>query len=213
SAYKPRTSPYSFQGLGTQGLTFHKQAQQKHGLAIETEVLDVRDVDVVAAHVDLIRIGARNMQHFPLLKEMGRITKPVLLKRGFGSTIDEWLMSAEYILSHGNPNVILCERGIRTFEPSTRATLDISSIAVLRERTHLPVIADPSHAAGKKNFVAPLAKAALAAGADGLLIEVHHDPESALCDGSQAINLEEFARLLDELDLIARAVGRTLYRE
>lgn len=210
SAYKPRTSPYSFQGTGVEGLKWHKQAQIQHGLLIETEVMDVRDVEIVAEHVDIVRVGARNMQNFNLLKEVGKCSRPVILKRGMSSTVEEWLMSAEYIMAHGNHNVILCERGIRTFETTSRNTLDLNSVAVVKNLSHLPVIVDPSHAAGKKDIIPHLAKAAVAVGADGLLIEVHHDPKSAKCDPLQALIPSELDSLRKELKLIAQAIGRDL---
>ncbi|MBS0604178.1 MAG: 3-deoxy-7-phosphoheptulonate synthase [Verrucomicrobia bacterium] len=210
SAYKPRTSPYSFQGMGVDGLRLHKMLQEEHNMLIETEVMDVRDIEIVAEHVDILRIGARNMQNFNLLKEVGKCGKPVILKRGISATVEEWLMSAEYIMAHGNHQVILCERGIRTFENSTRSTLDLSSVAVARQLTHLPIIVDPSHAAGRKDIIPALSKAAVAIGADGLLIEVHHMPSDAKCDGKQALLPQELAALSIELDAIARAMGRSL---
>lgn len=210
SAYKPRTSPYSFQGMGEEGLKLHREAKLKHGLLIETEVMDVRDVALAAEQVDILRIGARNMQNFDLLKEVGKCGKPVILKRGMSATIEEWLMSAEYIIAHGNPNVILCERGIRTFETATRSTLDLSSIPVLKQLTHLPVIVDPSHAAGRKDLIGALCAAAIAAGADGLLVEVHADPREAKCDGRQALLPVEWSNLVLLLRKIAEAIGRSL---
>ncbi len=210
SAFKPRTSPYSFQGMGREGLKLHREIQKEHGLLIETEVMDVRDVGMVSEHVDIVRIGARNMQNFDLLKEVGKCGKPVILKRGISATVEEWLMSAEYLMAHGNHEVILCERGIRTFESSTRSTLDLSSVAVVKTLSHLPVIVDPSHAAGRKDIIPALSKAAVALGADGLLIEVHHRPESAKCDGKQALLPSELEILSKELQSIALAVGRSL---
>jgi 3-deoxy-7-phosphoheptulonate synthase len=210
SAFKPRTSPYSFQGMGVEGLRLHKMLQEEHGMLIETEVMDVRDVEIVASHVDIVRIGARNMQNFNLLKEVGRCGKPVILKRGISATVEEWLMSAEYLMAHGNHQVILCERGIRTFENSTRSTLDLSSVAVAKQMTHLPIIVDPSHAAGRKDIIPALSKASVASGADGLLIEVHHLPADAKCDGKQALLPAELEVLSQELDAIARAMGRWL---
>ncbi|MGB9728306.1 MAG: 3-deoxy-7-phosphoheptulonate synthase [Thermoprotei archaeon] len=198
-AFKPRTSPYSFQGLGEKGLMYLKKASEITGLPIVTEVLDPRDVKLVEKYADMLQIGARNMQNFPLLKEVGRSFKPVLLKRGFGATIEELLSAAEYIMKEGNVNVILCERGIRTFETSTRFTLDIAAVPVLKELTHLPVIVDPSHAAGKRSLVPPLAKAALAAGADGIIVEVHQDPDHALSDGLQSLTLDGFKDMMEEL--------------
>lgn len=210
SAFKPRTSPYSFQGMGVEGLKLHRELQKEHGMLIETEVMDVRDIEIVSSHVDIVRIGARNMQNFNLLKEVGRCSKPVILKRGISSTVEEWLMSAEYLMAHGNEQVILCERGIRTFENSTRNTLDLSSVAVAKQLTHLPIIVDPSHAAGRKDIIPALSKAAVAIGADGLLIEVHHLPEDAKCDGKQALLPHELETLSLELEGIARACGRSL---
>jgi len=198
-AFKPRTSPYSFQGLGEEGLKYLREAGDAFGLPVVTEVLDPRHVNLVAEYADVLQIGARNMQNFPLLREVGRSGKPVLLKRGFGSTIEELLSAAEYVLLEGNDQVMLCERGIRTFERATRFTLDIAAVPVLKELTHLPVIVDPSHAAGKRSLVPPLAKAALAAGADGLIIEVHPKPEEALSDGPQSLTPEDFAALMREL--------------
>jgi len=208
SAYKPRTSPYSFQGMGEEGLKLHAEAKKKHGLLTETEVMDVREVAKAAAHVDILRIGARNMQNFDLLKEVGKCGKPVILKRGMSNTIEEWLMSAEYIIAHGNPNVILCERGIRTFENATRSTLDLSSIPVLKRLTHLPVIVDPSHAAGRKDLIPALCAAAIAAGADGLLVEVHANPKQAKCDGKQALLPQDWSELVEVLKRVADAIGR-----
>jgi 3-deoxy-7-phosphoheptulonate synthase len=210
SAYKPRTSPYSFQGLGAEGLKLHLQAKKEHGLLIETEIMDVRDIDIVAEHVDIVRIGARNMQNYPLLKEVGKCKKPVILKRGIAATVEEWLLSAEYIMAHGNHQVILCERGIRTFENTTRNTLDLSSVAVAKTLTHLPVIVDPSHAAGRKDIIPALSKAAIALGADGLLIEVHHLPKESLCDAKQALSPEEFSAIREDLEKITKAIGRSL---
>jgi len=208
SAYKPRTSPYSFQGLGEEGLKILKKAKKETGLVIETEVMDIRNVGLCAKYVDILRIGARNMQNFDLLREVGKINKPVILKNGISSTMEEFLMSAEYILSEGNKNVILCLRGVRTFEPAIRFPLDVSLIPLLKGTTHLPIIVDPSHATGKKELVGPLAKAAIAAGADGLLIEVHRNPEEALSDAKQQLTPEEFKKLVNELKKVAEAVGR-----
>jgi 3-deoxy-7-phosphoheptulonate synthase len=209
-AFKPRTSPYDFQGLEEEGLKLLANARRATGLGIITEVMSDRDVDLVAEYADIMQVGARNMQNFALLKTLGRCGRPVLLKRGMSSTIKELLMSAEYITAHGNPFVILCERGIRTFETSTRFTLDISAIPVLKHLTHLPVIVDPSHATGKWKFVAPVAKAGIAAGADGLIVEVHPRPAEALSDGPQALRLDRFAQLMRELGPLAVAVGRSL---
>lgn len=198
-AFKPRTSPYSFQGLGEKGLRYLREAGDEVGLPVVTEVLDPRLVGLVAEYADMIQVGARNMQNFPLLREVGRAGKPVLLKRGFGTTIEELLHAAEYILAEGNDQVVLCERGIRTFEGSTRFTLDIAAVPVLKEKTHLPVIVDPSHAAGRRSLVPPLVKAALAAGADGVMVEVHPDPENALSDGPQSLTPEMFRQMMGEL--------------
>jgi len=209
-AFKPRTSPYSFQGLGEEGLKYLKEAGDKLGLVTVTEVMDPRDVDLVTRYADVLQIGARNMQNFNLLKEVGLTKKPVVLKRGLSSTIKEWLMSAEYILSGGNFNVILCERGIRTFEDATRNTLDISAVPVVKQLSHLPIIVDPSHAAGRWSLVAPLAKAAVACGADGLIIEVHSHPEDAVSDGAQSLKPDNFTQLMQELRLLAKTSGREL---
>ncbi|MEM3833429.1 MAG: 3-deoxy-7-phosphoheptulonate synthase [Thermoprotei archaeon] len=198
-AFKPRTSPYSFQGLGEKGLVYLKKVSEITGLPVVTEVLDPRDVKLVEKYADVLQIGARNMQNFPLLKEVGRSFKPILLKRGFGATIEELLSAAEYIMKEGNMNVVLCERGIRTFETSTRFTLDIAAVPVLKELTHLPIIVDPSHAAGRRSLVPSLAKAALAAGADGIIVEVHQDPDRALSDGQQSLTLDGFKDMMEEL--------------
>lgn len=209
-AFKPRTSPYSFQGLKEEGLDLLKVARKETGLPIVTEIMSARMLERFVEDVDLIQVGARNMQNFELLKELGRTNVPVLLKRGLSATIEEWLMAAEYIMAGGNDNVILCERGIRTFETYTRNTLDLSAIPAVKKLSHLPVIVDPSHAAGLWWMVEPMAKAAVAAGADGLIIEVHNDPEHALCDGAQSLKPERFARLMGELSGIAKIVGREL---
>ncbi len=209
-AFKPRTSPYSFQGLGEEGLQYLSEASKKTGLPVVTEIMDPRDMDIIIKYVDVIQIGARNMQNFRLLLEVGMCNKPVLLKRGLSATIKEWLMAAEYIMSKGNQQVILCERGIRTFETATRNTLDLSSVPVLKQQTHLPVVVDPSHGVGKWDLVAPMAKAAVAVGADGLLIEVHTNPEEAMSDGEQSLKPEAFKKLMAELKPIAKAVGRTI---
>ena len=209
-AFKPRTSPYSFQGLKEEGLDLLKIARKETGLPIVTEIMSARMLERFVEDVDLIQVGARNMQNFELLKELGRTNVPVLLKRGISATIEEWLMAAEYIMAGGNDNVILCERGIRTFETYTRNTLDLSAIPAVKKLSHLPVIVDPSHAAGLWWMVEPMAKAAVAAGADGLIIEVHNDPEHALCDGAQSLKPERFARLMGELSGIAKIVGREL---
>jgi len=207
-AFKPRTSPYSFQGLGEEGLRYLAEASEITGLPVVTEAMDVRQVELVSRYADIIQIGARNMQNFDLLREVGKGKKPVLLKRGMAATVKEFLMSAEYILSGGNPNVILCERGIRTFEESTRFTLDLSSVALIKNLSHLPVIVDPSHGTGKRELVIPLSRAAVAAGADGLLIEVHPKPEQALSDGFQSIRTDSFYQLVDEVRKVAVAMGR-----
>ena len=209
-AFKPRTSPYTFQGLGEEALRYLAEAREATGLPIVTELMDPRDAPLVLKYADMIQIGARNMQNFRLLKEVGSHRKPVLLKRGMSSSIKELLMSAEYILSEGNYNVILCERGIRTFEDFTRNTLDLSAVPALKSLTHLPVIVDPSHATGKWDLVAPMALAAVAAGADGLMVEVHPKPEDALSDGPQALVPKRFARLMADLAVLAPVVGRAL---
>ncbi|MBI5906261.1 MAG: 3-deoxy-7-phosphoheptulonate synthase [Deltaproteobacteria bacterium] len=209
-AFKPRTSPYAFQGLGEEGLKYLAEAREKTGLPVATELMDPRDLELVARYADVIQIGARNMQNFRLLTEVGRLDKPVILKRGMSATIQEWLMSAEYIASEGNQKIILCERGIRTYENATRNTFDVSAIPVVKSLSHLPVIADPSHAAGKVALVEPLAAAAIAAGADGLMIEVHHQPEKALSDGPQSLKPDAFAQVIDRLRKVAEAVGRSL---
>lgn len=209
-AFKPRTSPYSFQGLGEEGLRYLADARKKTGLPIITEIMDPRDIDIIVQYADIIQIGARNMQNFRLLLEVGATRKPVMLKRGLSSTIKEWLMSAEYIMSRGNHDVMLCERGIRTFETATRNTLDLSAIPVLKQLTHLPVVVDPSHGVGRRDLVAPMAKAAVAAGADALLIEVHSNPEEAMSDGEQSLRPEQFRKLMKELKPVAAAVGRQI---
>jgi 3-deoxy-7-phosphoheptulonate synthase len=207
-AFKPRTSPYSFQGMGEQGLKLLAEAREKTGLPIVTEAMSAEEVELVDRYADVIQIGARNVQNFALLKAVGLKRKPVLLKRGMMTTLEELLMSAEYILASGNDEVILCERGIRTFETSMRNTLDISAVPVLKDKTHLPVIVDPSHAIGQWRFVLPLAKAAVAVGADGLLIEVHPEPDLALCDGAQSLRPERFAELMEEIESIAKIVRK-----
>src|SRR3989338_5492506 len=209
-AYKPRPSPYSFQGMCEEGLKILKEAREKTGLPVVTEALDTREVALVAQYSDVIQIGARNMQNFNLLREVGKTRKPVLLKRGAGSTIEELLMSAEYILSEGNRDVILCERGIRTLETYTRNTLDLAAVPVIKKLSHLPVVVDPSHGTGKWDLVAPMAKAAVAAGADGLIIEVHPHPDEAFSDGPQSLKPDTFAKLMSELKTVAAAVGRRL---
>ena len=209
-AFKPRTSPYSFQGLKEKGLDFLKNARAATGLPIVTEIMSPYMVERFVEDVDLIQVGARNMQNFDLLKELGKTNKPILLKRGLAATIEEWLMAAEYIMSEGNENVILCERGIRTFETYTRNTLDVSAIPAVKRLSHLPVVVDPSHAAGMWWMVEPLAKAAVAVGADGLIIEVHNNPEAAWCDGAQSLKPDRFAKLMGDLRGIANIVGREL---
>lgn len=209
-AFKPRTSPYSFQGHGEPALKYLARAREKTGLPIVTEVMDTKDIPLVAGYADILQVGARNMSNFSLLKALGDQPKPVLLKRGRASTVTEMLMSAEYILSGGNMNVILCERGIRTFENGTRNTLDISAVPALKEATHLPVFVDPSHGTGRREYVEAMSRAAIAAGADGLLVEVHHSPETALSDGEQSLRPEDFARLMQSVGRIAEAVGRTV---
>ena len=205
-AYKPRTSPYAFQGLGTQGLELLRAAREATGLPICTELMDLRHLDEFH-DIDIIQIGARNMQNFDLLKEVGKTDKPILLKRGLSSTIQEWLMSAEYIMSEGNERIILCERGIRTYETATRNTLDLSCVPILHELSHLPVVVDPSHATGKAKLVAPMAAAAVAAGADGLMIEVHNNPAHALCDGAQSLTPEKFAELAKQVSVLREAMA------
>jgi 3-deoxy-7-phosphoheptulonate synthase len=209
-AFKPRTSPYSFQGTGKKGLDLLMEMGKKHSLPVVSEIMDVDEVRHFVDKVDLIQVGARNMQNFSLLKALGKTDKPILLKRGMANTIDEWLMSAEYILSGGNTNVILCERGIRTFETATRNTLDISAIPVLKKLSHLPVVVDPSHAAGRWEYIESLSLAAIAAGADGLIIEVHHAPELALSDGQQSLRPDKFQSLVNRSRRVAEAIGRTL---
>jgi len=209
-AFKPRTSPYSFQGLGEEGLKLLLEAKKLTGLPILTEVMDTRDVALVGKYTDVFQIGARNMQNFNLLREVGKAKKPVLLKRGLSATIEEFLMSAEYIMSEGNKDVILCERGIRTFETYTRNTLDLSVVPAIKELSHLPIIVDPSHAVGKRSLVPAMAKAAIAAGADGLLIEVCPNPEEAMSDGAQTLDFDSFDKLMKELRPIAEAIGRSL---
>ncbi len=209
-AFKPRTSPYSFQGLAYEGLDMLCYAREQTGLPIVTELMSPYDIDTFVEKVDCIQVGARNMQNFDLLKQLGKIRKPILLKRGMSATIEEWLMSAEYIMAGGNEQVILCERGVRTFETYTRNTLDLSAICAVKKLSHLPVIVDPSHATGKYWMVQPLARAAIAAGADGLMIEVHNDPAHALCDGAQSIKPEGFVEVMNDVRKIAAAVGRTV---
>ena len=209
-AFKPRTSPYSFQGLGEEGLKYLSDVRKKTGLPVVTELMDPRDIEVILKYADIIQIGARNMQNFRLLLEVGACKKPVLLKRGLSATIKEFLMATEYIMSRGNQEVILCERGIRTFETATRNTLDLSAVPVLKQLTHLPVIVDPSHGVGKWDLVTPMSKGAVAVGADGLLIEVHTNPEEALSDGEQSLKPDAFKKLMEELKPIAAAIGREI---
>lgn len=209
-AFKPRTSPYAFQGMGVEGLKILRSVGDKYGLPIVSELMDTEHIDDFVKYVDIIQIGARNMQNFALLKKLGEIKKPILLKRGFSNTIEEWLMSAEYIMSGGNENVILCERGIRTFEPYTRNTLDISTVPVIKKLSHLPIIIDPSHAAGKWDLIESLSLASVAAGADGLIIEVHHKPEIAMSDGAQSLKPKKFEDLIVKARLVASAVDKTL---
>jgi 3-deoxy-7-phosphoheptulonate synthase len=207
-AFKPRTSPYSFQGLGEEALKLLRESADKFGMLVVTEVMEISQIELMLPHVDILQVGARNMQNFNLLRELGKVRKPVLLKRGIAATIEELLLSAEYLMAGGNYDVILCERGIRTFETYTRNTLDISAIPIVKKLSHLPMVADPSHGTGRRDKVAPMARAAIAAGADGLLIEVHNDPDKALSDGAQSLYPEQFAQLMGELRLIAPAVGR-----
>jgi 3-deoxy-7-phosphoheptulonate synthase len=209
-AYKPRTSPYDFQGLGIEALRLLREVREATGLPVVTEVMSTNDIQLISDHADMLQVGARNMQNFNLLRQLGQLRKPILLKRGIAATIEELLLSAEYIMSGGNYDVILCERGIRTFETSTRNTMDISAIPIVKSLSHLPIIADPSHGTGRRDKVLPMARAAVAAGADGLLVEVHHDPDHALSDGAQSLRPAQFAELMQQLRLIAPAVGRTV---
>ena len=209
-AYKPRTSPYAFQGMGVEGSETAARGRRGVRMATVSEVMEISQIEAMLEYVDILQVGARNMQNFNLLSALGQIRKPVLLKRGMSATIQEWLLASEYIMTGGNYDVILCERGIRTFETYTRNTLDISAIPVIDKLSHLPIIADPSHATGRRDKVMPLARAIVAAGADGVLIEVHHDPDKALCDGPQSLYPDQFARLMDELRIIVPAVGRRL---
>lgn len=202
--FKPRTSPYSFKGLGSPGLDIIKEARRVTGLPVATEIMDVRDLDVLYDTTDILQVGSRNMQNFSLLQEMGKLNKPVLLKRGLSATIEEWLLAAEYILNEGNDKVILCERGIRTFEPYTRNTVDIGAVPLIKHLSHLPIIVDPSHATGKWYMVAPVARAAIAAGADGIMVEVHQDPDKALSDGKQSLTPENFRKMIEELEGLAQ---------
>jgi len=212
-AYKPRTSPYDFQGLGLEALKLLREMREETGLPVVTEVMSTNDIDLISEHVDMLQVGARNMQNFDLLRQLAKSTKPVLLKRGPSATVKEWLLAAEYLLAGGNPNVVLCERGIKTFETETRNTLDLAAVALARELSHLPVIADPSHGTGRRDLIAPASRAALAIGADGLIIEVHPCPERALSDGAQSLRLEEFASLMKGLAAPIRAVATPLSME
>lgn len=209
-AFKPRTSPYSFQGRGVEALKWIREAADRHGLRVISEVMDQTQIPVMLEWVDVLQVGARNMQNYNLLKELGKVSKPVLLKRGISATIEELLLSAEYIMSGGNYQVVLCERGIRTFENYTRNTLDLSAIPVIKKLSHLPIVVDPSHGTGRRDHVPPMARAAIAAGADGLLIEVHHNPDQALSDGAQSLHPSEFDQLMNAIRLIVAAVGRTV---
>jgi 3-deoxy-7-phosphoheptulonate synthase len=209
-AYKPRTSPYAFQGLGVRGLEYLARAREATGMAIVTEALDPEGVEAVAEHADIVQIGARNMQNYPLLRKAGRVGRPVLLKRGLSATIDELLLAAEYLLAEGNENVILCERGVRSFDPHTRNLFDLTAIPVVQALSHLPIIADPSHGTGVRAKVIPMARAAVAAGADGLIVEVHQDPPKAMSDGAQSLYPDQFSELIEQIRVIARAIGRDL---
>jgi len=209
-AFKPRSSPYSFQGLGEEGLRMLRSAADRHGLKLVTEVMEIAQIEMIERYGDILQVGARNMQNFSLLRELGRSRKPILLKRGISATIEEWLLSAEYVLAGGNTDVMLCERGIRTFESYTRNTLDISAIPVVQKLSHLPIVVDPSHGTGRRDKVAPMARAAVAGGADGLLIEVHNDPDHARSDGAQSLFPAQFERLMAELRIIAPAIGRSV---
>jgi 3-deoxy-7-phosphoheptulonate synthase len=209
-AFKPRSSPYSFQGLGLDGLKLLRRAADEYKLKVVTEVMDKSQIDLVEKYADILQIGARNMQNYMLLKDLGKASKPVMLKRGLAATIEEWLMSAEYILAGGNENVILCERGIRTFETATRNTMDISAIPVIKKKSHLPIVADPSHGVGIRDKVIPMARAAVAAGADGIMVEVHNDPDHALSDGAQSLYPEQFAQMMKEVRMIAQAINRNI---
>ncbi len=209
-AFKPRTSPYAFQGMGEDGLKIIREVANKYSMAVTCEIMEISQIPVFLEYVDMLQVGARNMQNFNLLRELGNIQKPVLLKRGLSATIEEWLMSAEYIMSGGNRDVILCERGIRTFEKATRNTLDLSAVPVVKKLSHLPVVIDPSHATGLRDSVAPMSKASIAAGCDGLIIEVHDDPENALCDGAQSLRPESFKTLYDQVKQIAPIVNKIL---
>jgi 3-deoxy-7-phosphoheptulonate synthase len=209
-AFKPRSSPYSYQGLGIEALKLLRQAADRNNMAVVTEVMTIEQIDTISEYADLLQVGARNMQNYPLLTALGHAGKPVLLKRGMSATIQEWLMSAEYILTEGNPDVILCERGIRTFETATRNTLDLSAVPVIKHLSHLPIVVDPSHGVGTRRFVAPMARAAVAAGADGIMIEIHPNPDKALSDGPQSLTFEEFGLLMNRCRIIATTIGRRL---
>jgi 3-deoxy-7-phosphoheptulonate synthase len=209
-AFKPRTSPYSFQGMGEEGLKVLREAADKYNLLVISEIMNQTQIPLFLDHVDILQVGARNMQNFDLLKELAKVRRPVLLKRGPSATIEEWLLSAEYIMTGGNHDVILCERGIRTFENYTRNTLDLSATPVIKKLSHLPILVDPSHGTGRRDKVPPMARAAVAAGADGLLIEVHHAPETALCDGAPSLYPNQFRELMSQLNIIAPAVQRTM---
>jgi len=209
-AFKPRTSPYSFQGLGEEGLKLLRSAADEYKLKVITEVMDKSQIDLVEKYADILQIGARNMQNYMFLKDLGKASKPIMLKRGIAATIEEWLMSAEYILAGGNEKVILCERGIRTFETATRNTMDISAIPVIKKKSHLPIFADPSHGVGIRDKVIPMARASIAAGADGIMVEVHHDPDHALSDGAQSLYPDQFAQMMKEVRMIAQAINRNI---
>jgi 3-deoxy-7-phosphoheptulonate synthase len=209
-AFKPRTSPYAFQGLGEEGLKLMRKAADNNNLLVITEVMQIEQIELIDKYTDIFQVGARNMQNYPLLSELGKSSKPIMLKRGLAATIEEWMMAAEYILAKGNKSVMLCERGIRTFETYTRNTFDLSAIPVVHKKSHLPVVADPSHATGYRDQVIPMARAAVAAGADSIMVEVHHNPEKALSDGPQALLPEQFSNMMKELRTIAQAIGRTI---
>jgi 3-deoxy-7-phosphoheptulonate synthase len=209
-AFKPRTSPYAFQGMGEEGLKLMRAAADQYGLKVITEVMDKSQIDLVEQYADILQIGARNMQNFTFLRDLGKASKPIMLKRGLAATIDEWLMSAEYILSGGNQQVMLCERGIRTFETATRNTMDIGAIPVVKKKSHLPIIADPSHAIGLRDKVIPMARASVAAGADGIIVEVHNDPDHAKSDGAQSLFPDQFSQMMKEVTIIAEAIGRKI---
>ncbi|MBQ9487892.1 MAG: 3-deoxy-7-phosphoheptulonate synthase, partial [Selenomonadaceae bacterium] len=209
-AFKPRTSPYDFQGLGEEGLKLLRQTADEFGLKVVTEIVDSNDIELLESYSDILQVGARNMQNFQLLKALGKSTKPVMLKRGLSATISEWLNAAEYIVSGGNDKLIFCERGIRTYETYTRNTLDLSAVAAIKELSHFPIVVDPSHGTGRRTMIAPMSKAAIAAGADGLIIEVHPHPEKAMSDGNQSLAPKDFEKLMSELHAVAKAVGKTL---